>query len=124
MCHIAQKTLIVMLMAIAAASCVQPQQQQAKQQQADSTRVGCEPPEWFVSPAITPGLHIGLGVGIDNDRRVAERKAIMQANLDLAKRIMATGGQGTPPSVAVAHMDVAQNEGQYCIYVMVHAKQN
>ena len=126
MSHFAPKTLIAMLMAIAAgvASCVQPQQQQAKQQQADSTPAGCEPPEWFVNPAITPGLYIGLGLGIDNDRRMAERKAIMQANIDLAKRITATNNHGTLPTVAVAHMDVAQNDGQYCIYVMVQAKQN
>ena len=84
----------------------------------------CEVPEWYSKPTVAPGLHIGVGLGTDSDQRVAERKAIMQANLDLAKRIMASDNPSATPSVGVARMEVSQSDGTFCVYAMVQAKKD
>lgn len=134
------RTMKRILFIIALVSVFSACTQKDEKKNSDNNQIACDSlkkatdsdaPDWYNNPPASDNkYYFGIGKGTSKDMSIAERKAVMQANLNLAEQITAsTSTNGTTTTTEATLVDVSiekktckKVESTYNTYILVKMK--
>lgn len=128
-----KKILLLAIITLVTFGCASnSDKENAKQEQANKNQlqeVDPNAPDWYNNPPTSDTLVFGVGVGTSRDMSIAERKAIMQANLNLAEQITQpivdenkTSTEATLSNISIVQKVWKKEGAQHNVYILISMK--